>query len=77
MSDAKNPQAIVNLADAAMVSACGRSAEAAVMLMDAALAIALKSFGVTPGAGASEMAGHLAEYLVKQVNHVVGDAGNA
>lgn len=73
MSDAKNPQAIVDLADAAMVSACGRSAEAAVMLLDAALAITLTSLG----GGANEMAGFLAEYLVQQVNHVVGGAGNA
>lgn len=73
MTDAKNPQAVIDLADAAMVFAGGRSAEAAVMLLDAALAIALTSLG----GGVNEMVGFLAEYLVQQANHVVGGAGNA
>ncbi|KKW89421.1 hypothetical protein YP76_25435 [Sphingobium chungbukense] len=69
----KNAQHITSLADAAMVSACGRSAEAAILLLDAALAIALTMLG----ARADEMAGYLAEYLVQQCSHVTGGAGNA
>ncbi len=73
MSDAKNPHAVVALADAAMASAGGLGAEAAVMLLDAAIAIALTKFGKR----ADEIAGHLAAYLVQQVSHVTGEAGNA
>jgi hypothetical protein len=69
----KSAQDIAALADAAMVSAKGRSAEAAVMLLDATLAIALTRLGN----GASEMVGYLAEYLVQQYSHVAGGAGHA
>ena len=69
----KCAHAITALADAAMVSAKGRSAEAAVMLLDATLAIALTRLG----GGAGEMVGYLAEYLVQQYHHVAGGAVNA
>lgn len=69
----KNAQHITALADAAMMSAGGKSAEAAVMLLDATLAIALTRLG----GGTGEMVGYLAEYLVQQYNHVAGGAGHA
>ena len=43
------------------------------MLIDAAVAIALTRFGKR----ADEIAGHLAAYIVQQVSHVTGEAGNA
>ena len=73
MSDRKNAVAVVRLADAAMSETNGIAAEAAVMLLDATIAIALTRFGTR----AEEMAGHLAAYLVQQVSHVTGEAGNA
>lgn len=73
MSNPKDPEAIVSLADTAMSASQGIGAEAAVMLMDAAIAIALTRFG----SSANEMAGYLAEYVVQQVAHVTGEAGHA
>lgn len=73
MSNGKSAEAVVRLAEHAMTEAGGIGAEAAVMLMDAAIAIALTRFGKR----ADEIAGHLAAYIVQQVSHVTGEAGNA
>ena len=69
----KNAGQIVDLAEQAMSASAGKASEAAVMLMDAAIAIALTRFG----SRADEIAGHLAAYIVQQVSHVTGEAGNA
>lgn len=73
MPEAKNAEAIVALADSAIASADGIGVQAAVMLIDAALVIALMRLG---GHGVDEMAGHLAEYIVRQASHVAGGAGH-
>lgn len=69
----KSAIAITDLAESALVNTKGNSAEAAVMLIDAALAIALTRFA----GGVDQMAGYLAEYLVQQASHVAGGAGHA
>jgi hypothetical protein len=73
VTNGKNAQAIVALVDTAMASTGEQSAEAAVMLLDATLALALTRLGD----GADEMVGWMAEYLVKQFSHVTGGAGHA
>lgn len=65
-------EATRRFASAALNEVGGADAEAAVLLLDAAIAITLARFGK----GADEMAGYLAEYLVQQVSHVTGAAGH-
>ena len=72
MDKAKRVEATLRLADAAMAETEGVGSEAAVLLIDAAAAIALTRFGKR----ADEMAGHLAAYIVQQVSHVTGAAGH-
>lgn len=69
----KSAIAITGLAESALANTKGNSAEAAVMLIDAALAIAPTRFA----GGVDQMAGYLAEYLLQQASHVVGGAGHA
>ena len=66
-------EAVVSLADTAMMMSSASSSEAAVMLLDAAISIALTRFGT----GASEIAGYLAEYVVQQVAYVTGENARA
>ena len=73
MTKETNVMALSVLMNEAMELAQGKASEAAVMLIDAAISIAVSTFGTS----AREIAGDLAQYIVDQTVYATGGAGNA
>lgn len=73
MTKETNVMALSVLMNEAMELAQGKASEAAVMLIDAAISIAVS----TLGASARDLSGDLAQYIVDQTIYATGGADNA